>query len=128
MGISWIINKLDNIEKSKIKPSEDELKAWYEKDPAKYDTYIIKKMYISFENSDGDLLEGYDLIVKNELVAEIEEKLNNGADFDELIKEYEKKLVMGKSGDEKFKRMRTANLCQPCRNNEWMKTAKAGDG
>ena len=54
MGISWIINKLDNIE-IKIKPSEDELKAWYEKDPAKYDTYIIKKMYISFENSDGDL-------------------------------------------------------------------------
>lgn len=128
MGISWIINKLDNIEKSKIKPSEDELKAWYEKDPAKYDTYIIKKMYISFENSDGDLLEGYDLIVKNELVAEIEEKLNNGADFDELIKEYEKKLVMGKSGDEKFKTDEDGEFeASLVEINEWMKTAKAGD-
>jgi len=127
-AVNWIINKLDNVEKSKIEVSDEEMKEWYDKAPYKYDTYVVKRIMLSFKDSSGNMLEGYDLVQKQKIVDEIEQKLKDGKAIDDLISEYEEQIVKSKSGDHKFSVTEEGEFEADLDDiNEWMKTAKEGD-
>ena len=79
---SVIIDQLAKMKKAGIENTDEELKAWYEKDKNNYDLHLVDTIFVSYqgENDIGtkELLADEELETKKALVATIEEAITAG--------------------------------------------------
>lgn len=84
---SYILNQLTVMMKAQMTVTDDEIQAWYDKEPEAYDLYMVDTIYVSYLTTNDDdedvLLEGDELTAKQTVVADIEAGLTseNFAEF-----------------------------------------------
>lgn len=70
-----------------LQMTPEEAKAIYEKNPAAYDKYKVSHILIAYENAIGRPTQSQ-IEDARAAAAEVIEKLNNGADWNEMVKQY----------------------------------------
>ncbi len=90
---SYIINQLMVMMKAQMEITDDQMRAWYEKDKDAYDLYVFNSIFISYQGTDDDdetvMLEGDALKEKQDTVNEINDAIIKGEKtFAEIAEEY----------------------------------------
>lgn len=118
----WIVNKLDTLEKSKIVPTDAEIKSWYEENKEDYDLYNTSRIFISLQDEEAALLTGEELTKKQDAITAVQTKLDAGEKVSAIAGQYTEK-TSEVNGAYNFKKGK-ADVEEI---NTWMETAKEGD-